>query len=78
MQGSLSHAGGSGSFGPAAAAHESSRAVNRFIAFAASEWIAGPTKEVVEQALTDRRDPRHQGAEGGRRALALASTIALE
>jgi hypothetical protein len=35
------------------------REVNRFIAFAASEWIAGPTADVIRQALTDRHDPRH-------------------
>jgi hypothetical protein len=35
------------------------REVNRFIAFAASGWIAGPTSEVVRQALTDHRDKRH-------------------
>jgi hypothetical protein len=32
------------------------RDVNRFVAFAASGWIAGPTCDVVRQALTDRRD----------------------
>jgi hypothetical protein len=32
------------------------REVNRFIAFAASGWIAGPTADVVRQALLDRRD----------------------
>lgn len=31
------------------------REVNLFVAFAASNWIAGPTKDVVEQSLTDRR-----------------------
>lgn len=35
------------------------REVNRFIAFAASDWIAGPTVDVIRQALTDRHDPRH-------------------
>jgi len=35
------------------------REVNRFVAFAASGWIAGPTSDVVRQALIDRRDPRH-------------------
>jgi hypothetical protein len=35
------------------------REVNRFIAFASADWIAGPTREAVEQALLDRRDPRH-------------------
>jgi hypothetical protein len=35
------------------------REVNRFVAFAASDWIAGPTSDVVRQALIDRRDPRH-------------------
>jgi hypothetical protein len=29
------------------------REVNRFIAFAASNWIAGPTIEIVQQALID-------------------------
>jgi hypothetical protein len=31
------------------------RQVNRFIAFAASSWIAGPTKDVVEKTLDDRQ-----------------------
>ena len=31
------------------------REVNRVIAFLASEWIAGPTKRVVEQALSDHQ-----------------------
>jgi hypothetical protein len=35
------------------------REVNRFIVFAASEWIVGPGCEVVQQALDDRHDPRH-------------------
>jgi hypothetical protein len=35
------------------------REVNRFVAFAASEWIAGPSLEVVQRALEDRYDPRH-------------------
>jgi hypothetical protein len=35
------------------------REVNRFIAFAASECIVGPSYEVVQQALDDRHDPRH-------------------
>lgn len=35
------------------------REVNRFVAFAASGWIAGPTSDVVRQALADRHDPRH-------------------
>jgi hypothetical protein len=30
------------------------REVNRFVACTACEWIAGPTKDVVEQALRDR------------------------
>lgn len=30
------------------------REVNRFISLTASEWIAGPTRDVVEQALLDR------------------------
>lgn len=28
--------------------------VNRFVAFTASSWIAGPTKDIVESALVDR------------------------
>jgi hypothetical protein len=35
------------------------RDVNRFVAFASNGWIAGPTREVVEQAFEDRRDRRH-------------------
>jgi hypothetical protein len=35
--------------------HVTPREVNRFVAFAASEWIAGASKEIVEQALADRR-----------------------
>jgi hypothetical protein len=35
------------------------REVNRFVAFSCSGWIAGPSKSVLEQALADRRDPRH-------------------
>lgn len=35
------------------------REVNRFVAFATSDWIAGPTRESVEQALLDRRGPSH-------------------
>jgi hypothetical protein len=35
------------------------REINRFVAFAASSWIAGPTSDAVHQALIDRRDPRH-------------------
>jgi hypothetical protein len=35
------------------------REVNRFIAFASNDWVAGPTREVVERALSDRRDSRH-------------------
>src|SRR5450432_1158737 len=34
------------------------REVNRFVVFAASGWIAGPTSDVVRQALADRHDPR--------------------
>lgn len=34
------------------------REVNRFIAFASADWIAGPTRQVVERALQDRRDSR--------------------
>jgi hypothetical protein len=43
----------------AAALNVIPREVNRFIAFAASDWIAGPTADVIRQALVDRRDPRH-------------------
>lgn len=32
------------------------REVNRFIAFAASDWIVGPTRSAVEQAIIDRSD----------------------
>jgi hypothetical protein len=35
------------------------REVNRFVAFASADWIAGPSRDVVERALQDRRDPRH-------------------
>jgi hypothetical protein len=35
------------------------REVNRFVAFSASDWIVGPTYDVVRQALVDRSDPRH-------------------
>jgi hypothetical protein len=35
------------------------REVNRFVALAASGWIAGPTSDVVHQALTDSQDPQH-------------------
>jgi hypothetical protein len=35
------------------------REVNRFIAFASNDWVAGPTSEVIERALSDRRDFRH-------------------
>lgn len=35
------------------------REVNRFVAFAASDWIAGPTGGIVQLALTDRRGQRH-------------------
>ena len=34
--------------------HVTPREVNRFIASAASEWVAGPTKSVIEQAIRDR------------------------
>jgi hypothetical protein len=34
------------------------REVNRFAAFASSDWIAGPDRAVLEQALADG-DPRH-------------------
>jgi hypothetical protein len=43
----------------AAALGVTPREMNRFVAFAASDWIAGPTAEVVRQALIDRRDSRH-------------------
>jgi hypothetical protein len=32
-----------------------SREVNRFVAFASNDWIAGPDRAVLEQALADRR-----------------------
>jgi len=35
------------------------REVNRFVAFAASDWIAGPTGGIVQEALSDRRGQRH-------------------
>ena len=35
------------------------REINRFVAFAASDWIAGPTSEVVRQALADRHGWQH-------------------
>src|SRR5260370_41743041 len=35
--------------------HVTPREVNRFVAFAASDWVAGPTSDVVQQALSDRR-----------------------
>jgi hypothetical protein len=48
-----------------------SREVNLFVAFAASSWIAGPTHDVIHQALIDR-DAR-SGRDGGiRQALAAA------
>lgn len=34
------------------------RVVNRYVAFAASAWIAGPTRDVVSRALTDSCDTR--------------------
>jgi len=43
----------------AAALGVTPREINRFVAFAASGWIAGPTADVVRQALIDRRDPRY-------------------
>lgn len=43
----------------AAALSVTPREINRFVAFAASGWIAGPTADVVRRALIDRRDPRH-------------------
>jgi len=41
------------------------REINRFVAFTASEWIAGPTREPVAQALIDcaRAPPRLQGSQ---------------
>jgi len=35
------------------------REINHRVAFAASDWIAGPTSDVVRQALTDRRGVQH-------------------
>lgn len=35
--------------------HITPREVNRLVAFAASEWVAGASKEIVEQALADRQ-----------------------
>lgn len=43
----------------AAALSVTPREINRFIPFAASGWIDGPTADVVRKALIDRRDPRH-------------------
>lgn len=37
--------------------NERSRSLNRFIACCAADWIAGPTREIVEQALQDRCAP---------------------
>ena len=34
--------------------HVTTLEINLFVAFAASNWIAGPTSDVVRQALTDR------------------------
>ena len=39
--------------------HLTPREVNRLVAFASSDWIAGPTSDVVQQALTDRRGLQH-------------------
>ena len=41
------------------------REVNRFVAFAASGWIVGPTRGVVETALIDRESLITTGSEGG-------------
>ena len=38
----------------ATALNVSPREVNRFVAFAASEWVAGPTQDSVAQAIDDR------------------------
>jgi hypothetical protein len=35
------------------------REINHRVAFAASDWIAGPTSDVVRQALTDSRGVQH-------------------
>jgi hypothetical protein len=35
------------------------REVNRFVAFASDRWVAGPNRAVLEQAIADRREPRH-------------------
>lgn len=32
------------------------RQVNQFVAFAASNWVAGPTCDTVERALSDREE----------------------
>ncbi len=39
--------------------HVTPREINRFVAFTASDWIAGPTSDVVRRALTDRRGLQH-------------------
>ena len=41
------------------------REVNRFVAFAASDWIVGPTRCVVETALIDREGFITTRSEGG-------------
>ena len=43
------------------------REVNRFVAFAASEWIVGPTSGVVQQALIDREGLITTRSEAGHR-----------
>ena len=32
------------------------RQVNQFVAFAASNWVAGPTSDTIEIALNDRKE----------------------
>jgi hypothetical protein len=39
------------------------REINRFVAFAASDWIAGPTSDAVGQALADRRGTTALGSD---------------
>ena len=41
------------------------REINRFIACAASGWVAGPTRSVVEQAIQDRTDAIEQAKSDG-------------
>ena len=35
------------------------REVNRLVGFASTDWIAGPSRDVVQRALQDRRNPLH-------------------